>query len=155
MMELKPTVLEDLEVFFINQTDEEANYMAAFTPENPFDKEAYIKKWTRLLYHEDIHMQSVHFEGKVIGCMIKFMMGDDAEITYATSKEYWRKGITSRALIEFVKLEQHRPLHAHVAFDNIGSRRVLEKAGFVCVGKEKGFANARKKEIVEFVYKLD
>ena len=30
----------------------------------------------------------------------------------------------------------------------------LEKCGFVRTGKDKGFANARQKEIEEYIYKL-
>lgn len=41
-----------------------------------------------------------------------------------------------------------------VAFDNFGSQKFLEKCGFVKIGKEQGFANARQEVIEEYVYKL-
>jgi RimJ/RimL family protein N-acetyltransferase len=41
-----------------------------------------------------------------------------------------------------------------VAFDNQGSQKVLEKCGFVKIGTDKGFANARQAEIEEYIYKL-
>ena len=37
----------------------------------------------------------------------------------------------SRDLPAFLDVDLHRPLHAHVADHNVGSRRVLEKCGFV------------------------
>jgi len=51
-------------------------------------------------------------------------------------------------------LEINRPIFGRVAFDNYGSQKVLEKCGFIKVGKDKGSANARQKEIEEFIYKL-
>jgi RimJ/RimL family protein N-acetyltransferase len=42
-----------------------------------------------------------------------------------------------------------------VAADNSGSIRVLEKNGFKRTGTERGYANARGREIEEFVYQLD
>ena len=38
--------------------------------------------------------------------------------------------------------------------DNLASLRVLEKCGFVVIGREKGFANARGMEIEEVVLEL-
>ena len=54
--------------------------------------------------------------------------------------------------LEFVTV---RPLYARAAKDNIGSRRVLEKCGFVICGEDKGFAHARGAEIEEYVLRLD
>ncbi len=51
-----------------------------------------------------------------------------------------------------MKKEQISPMYGRVAFDNYGFQRVLEKCGFVKIGKENGFANARQSEIEEYVY---
>jgi Acetyltransferase (GNAT) domain len=40
-------------------------------------------------------------------------------------------GYATAALRAFLDVDLHRPLHAHVADHNVGSRRVLEKCGFV------------------------
>jgi len=34
-IQLRPSVESDIEIFFNNQLDEEANYMADFTPKDP------------------------------------------------------------------------------------------------------------------------
>jgi hypothetical protein len=47
-----------------------------------------------------------------------------------------------------------RPLYARVAFDNVGSRRVLEKCGFRVIASERAYADARSGEIEEFVRRL-
>lgn len=154
-LSIRKSIESDLEIFFLNQTDEEANYMAAFTPKNPHDKEAYLNKWKRLMSDDTINMQTILTGDKVVGCVVKFVMYGDAEITYAISKEYWGRGITTKAVKTFLEKEPSRPIFGRVAFDNMGSQKILEKAGFKRIGKEMGFANARGVEIEEFIYKLE
>jgi len=74
-------------------------------------------------------------------------MENDAEITYWTDRKFWGHGIATTALKDFLKIERIRPIYRRVAFDNYGSQKVLEKCGFVKIGKEKGFANARQTEL--------
>jgi RimJ/RimL family protein N-acetyltransferase len=70
-------------------------------------------------------------------------------------KEYWRKGIATAALKAFLSIEKVRPIYGRAAFDNFGSIAVLEKCGFEKIGTDKGFANARGKEIEEIIFKLN
>ncbi len=154
MISLRKSVPADLEVFFTNQADDEANHMAAFTSENPKDKAAYIAKWTRLMSVDSVHMQTILLNNAAIGCVVKFVMGGDADVTYALDKAHWGKGIVSEALRQFLTLEKTRPLYGRVAFDNLGSQKVLERNGFIKVGTNVDFANARGKEIEEFIYQL-
>ena len=53
---------------------------------------------------------------------------------YWLGSDYWGKGIATQALRQFLQIDTVRPLYAHVAKHNLGSRRVLEKCGFVVVG---------------------
>ena len=152
---IRKSIATDLEFFFNNQTDEQANHMAAFTPKDPNDKQAYLTKWNRLMKNDTVHMQTIIYKNTVIGCVIKFVIEGDAEITYAIDKEYWGKGFTTIAVLQFLKEETNRPIHGRVAFDNLGSQRILEKTGFIKTGKDIGFANARGKYIEEFIYKLE
>ena len=65
------------------------------------------------------------------------MGGPDArEVTYWIGRSYWGKGIATRALNEFLTVDPP-PLHARVAYDNVASRRVLEKCGFRVIGTER------------------
>jgi [ribosomal protein S5]-alanine N-acetyltransferase len=82
------------------------------------------------------------------------MMDGETEITYWIDRQYWGQGIASEALAMFLEVVSIRPIYGKVAFDNIGSQKVLENAGFLKVGVDKGFANARQMEIEEFIYKL-
>lgn len=151
---LRPTTQNDLETLFKFQLDKKANYLAAFTSEDPTDKKAYTEKWTRLLADERITTKTVIEDGTIVGSITKYEMNGNAEITYWIGKEFWGKGIASSALREFLKLETTRPIYGRVAFDNIGSQKVLTNCGFTKIGTEKGFANARMKEIEEFVFEL-
>ncbi|WP_298423179.1 GNAT family N-acetyltransferase [uncultured Kordia sp.] len=153
-IELRHTNENDLETFFLFQLDKEANYLAAFTPKDPSDKDVYIKKWTQLLTDEKINIRTILFEKEIVGSITKFEMEGDAEITYWIDKKFWNKGIASNALKKFLEIEKTRPIYGRIAFDNVGSKKVLEHCGFTKVGTERGFANARDKEIEEFIYKL-
>lgn len=154
-LELRPTIESDLETLFQIQLDKEAQFMAAFTPQNPSDKEAYLAKWRNLLNDITVNVHSIIVNENIIGSIAKFEMEGNAEITYWIDKLYWGKGVSTLALNRFLTIEKVRPLFGRVAFDNIGSQKVLLKCGFVKIGTDKYFANARGKEIEEFVYKFD
>lgn len=82
-------------------------------------------------------------------------MEGDIEITYWIDKNFWGRGIATNALKDFPGMETTRPIFGRVASDNFGSQKVLEKCGFVRIGSDKGFANARGREIEEFIYRCD
>jgi len=152
---LRPSIVEDIEKFFEFQLDTEANYLAAFSAKDPNDKKAYLKKYTKLLHNPTVNMQTIVRGNTVIGTVTKYEIDGDAEITYWIDKPFWGQGVATKALQMFLELERKRPIFGHVAFDNFGSQQVLEKCGFVKIGTEKGFANARQSEIEEFVYRFD
>jgi ribosomal-protein-alanine N-acetyltransferase len=151
---LRKTEINDLEFFFIFQLDNDANYLAAFTSKDPADKTAYLQKYTKLLNDPAINMQTIIVENSIADSVSKFEMEGKAEITYWIDKKYWGKGVATKALEAFLINEKMRPIFGRVAFDNFGSQKVLEKCGFVKIGTDKGFANARQAEIEEFIYKL-
>ena len=151
---LRKTEISDLEFFFVFQLDREANYLAAFTPKDPADKTAYLEKYTNLLNIRTVNMQTIMVDKIIAGSISKFEMEGEAEITYWIDKKFWGKGVATTALKKFLTIENSRPILGRVAFDNIASQKVLEKCGFIKIGKDKGFANARHTEIEEYIYKL-
>ncbi|QWT86221.1 GNAT family N-acetyltransferase [Chryseobacterium sp. PCH239] len=154
-IKLRPTVVEDLETLFQFQLDDEANHLAAFTSKDSTNKEAYIAKFTKLLADPTINNQTIIAGTVIVGSIAKFIMEDDVEITYWIDKNFWGKGIATTALKDFLTIETTRPIFGRVAFDNLGSQKVLEKCGFIKIGTDKGFANARQTEIEEFIYRHD
>ncbi|WP_428742430.1 GNAT family N-acetyltransferase [Tenacibaculum sp.] len=154
-IQLRPTEISDLESLFQFQLDKEGGYLAAFMPQDPTDKTTYINKHTKLLDNPTVNNQTIVLDNTIIGSIAKFVMEGDNEITYWIDRKFWGQGIATKALKEFLTIETNRPIFGRVAFDNFGSQKVLEKCGFTKVGSDKGFANARQREIEEFIYKLD
>ncbi len=151
---LRPTLSSDLEVFFQNQQDETAHQMAAFTAKDPNDRDAYMKKFEKLLLDDTITMNTIIVDGQIAGSLFTWPMEGDMQITYWIGRQFWGKGIATQALQLFLKTYLHRPIYGRIAFDNAGSGRVLEKCGFVELRREMYFANARGKEIEEIVFIL-
>ena len=152
---LRKTEIADLDALFIFQLDKAANYLAAFTSKDPTDRIAYIQKYAKFLDDRTINMQTIIVHNVIIGSIAKFEIEGKAEITYWIDRTFWGKGIATKALKYFLTIENMRPIVGRVAFDNVGSRKVLENCNFIKIGTDKGFANARQKEIEEYIYKLN
>ncbi len=130
--------------------------MAAFTVKNPDDHEAFRVHWRRLLEDPDIMVLAIAQEdGKTVGHVMSYAMEGSLEVTYWLGREYWGRGLATRALSEFLRQHQPaRPIYARAAADNTASIRVLTKCGFVLSGRNRDYANARGAEIEECVFCL-
>ena len=102
-IKLRPTEIADLELLFEFQTDNEGGYMAAFMPKDPNDKTAYINKFTKLLEDPTVNNQTIILDNQIVGSIAKFIMNGDTEITYWIDRNFWGKGIASKALDIFLK----------------------------------------------------
>ncbi len=152
---LREVTKSDLEIFFEQQLDPEANHMAAFTGKDPTDRAAFDARWAKIFSSDEIMMLTVTFDWQVAGVVGSYVMFGDTEVTYWLGKEYWGQGIATEALRQFLNVVGTLPLYARAAKDNSPSIRVLEKCGFVFVAEETGFANARDAEIEEVVMLLE
>lgn len=145
----------DLPIFFAYQLDPEANQMAAFTAKDPTNRETLMSHWHRIMDDPTTITRTIVADGQVAGSVSSYIEADHPEVTYWLGKSYWGKGLASRALAEFlIHANPSRPIYARAAKDNIGSLRVLEKCGFRVIGEDKGFANARGREVEEFLLEL-
>jgi RimJ/RimL family protein N-acetyltransferase len=79
-------------------------------------------------------MRAVTLDGRLVGSLASF--------------------VVSQALGLLLDLAPVRPLYALAASDNLGSLKVLRKAGFRIIGTEISHANARDAEIEETVLRL-
>jgi RimJ/RimL family protein N-acetyltransferase len=152
---LRETEVNDLDAFFTFQCDEEAGYMAAFVNEKWQDKEAYMAKWRLLLADETIKIRTILVDNKVAGNVSIWLLMGEPQIAYGLGKEFWNKGIITRAVQQFLTIFPERPLFGRAAFDNIASIKVLTKCGFKKINEETTYAHARGKEITEVVYVLE
>jgi RimJ/RimL family protein N-acetyltransferase len=144
-------VESDLPIFFEQQLDPDANHMAAFTSADPTDEDAFRKHWATILQDESITKKAITIGSAVVGNIGSFDQDSKREVTYWIGKPYWGRGVATKALRQFLFLVPTRPLHARVAKDNVASLHVLQKCGFVIVGEDRGFANARGAETEEFI----
>jgi RimJ/RimL family protein N-acetyltransferase len=146
---------EDLSVLFEQWADPVAAHMAAFTAPDQMDRDAFERRWSRLQADESVIARAIVVDGEVAGTIGSWGDPDEREVTYWIGRSHWGKGIATGALNAFLTVDPLRPLHARVAYDNVASRRVLEKCGFRVIATERGFAEARSAEIEELVLRLD
>jgi RimJ/RimL family protein N-acetyltransferase len=152
---LRPVEDSDLDAFFEQMRDPESVRMAAFTAKDPDDRAAFDAHTARNRASPTGVMRAITVDGRLVGSIASFVIEGDTEITYWLDRSMWGQGVAGRALALFLELVQVRPLFARAASDNVGSLRVLQRAGFVVTGTDTGFANARKAEIEETILRLD
>jgi RimJ/RimL family protein N-acetyltransferase len=154
-LSLRDVVEDDLPIFFEHQLDPDANHMAAFTAKDPANREAFTAHWNRILADTTVLPKTIVFDGQVIGHVLSYEQGGKTEVSYWIGKAYWGRGVATRALSAFLAyVNKTRPIYARVAKDNIGSLRVLQKCGFAIIGEAAGFANARGRQVEEFILEL-
>jgi putative acetyltransferase len=148
---LRDVAEADLPILFEHQRDPEALRMAAFPSR---DWEAFTAHWAKILADETVIKKTILFEGAVAGHLGCFERDGEREVGYWIGREYWGKGIATRALSQFLDQFQERPLVAHVAKHNPGSIRVLEKCGFTHAGEDKEFSTVDGTVVEGVVLKL-
>ena len=146
---------EDLDVLFDQWADPAAAHMAAFTAPDHMDRDYFERRWSRLRADETVINRVIVVDGEVAGTIGSWGDPGEREVTYWIGHSYWGKGIATCALNAFLTVDPSRPLHARVAYDNVASQRVLEKCGFRVIATERGFAEARSREIEEVVLRLE
>ena len=127
---LRPVAQSDLEPFFQHQADPEAVQMGGYLPRN---QEALVAHWAGLLADPSVKACTIVVGTAVAGHVSAWTHDGQRHVGYVVDKEFWGRGVATRALTLFLDIENIRPLWAYVAQDNTGSLRVLEKCGFLQV----------------------
>jgi RimJ/RimL family protein N-acetyltransferase len=151
---LRPISDSDLDAIFKQMNDPVSVQMAAFTAEDPNNRKAFDAHMARVMNMPDVTLRAVTSDEHLVGTISTFVLDGVTEVTYWIDRSYWGQGLASRALELLLQEVSHRPLRARVASDNIGSLRVLSKAGFKPVGTEVSYAPARHAEIEETLLEL-
>ena len=88
----------DLPIFYEQQLDPEANYMAAFTTKDPTDRKAFMNHWQKILNDESTTNKTIIFEEQVAGSVSSYRDEEmeGPEVTYWLGKSYWGQGIATR-----------------------------------------------------------
>jgi RimJ/RimL family protein N-acetyltransferase len=141
----------DLPIFYEQQLDPAATQMAAFPSR---DRDAFMAHWkNKVLNNETGVVKTILFENQVAGNIVSWEQDGQREVGYWLGREFWGKGIATRALEEFLGIVKTRPLVAHVAKHNIGSLRVLQKCGFQISSEDK-FTDENNMSIEEIILEL-
>jgi RimJ/RimL family protein N-acetyltransferase len=141
-VQLRDVIESDLPIFFEQQFDPAANQMAAFPAR---EQDAFMAHWKKIMAGETNILKTILFDHEIAGNIVCWTAADEREIGYWIGREYWGKGIATKALAAFLEHVRERPLYAHVVKHNIGSRRVLEKCGF----------KMHREDIEELIMKLE
>ncbi|MEV5982416.1 GNAT family N-acetyltransferase [Streptomyces sp. NPDC052114] len=145
----------DLDVFYRQLNDPESQQMAAFTPEDPADRDGFDTHWAKLRSTAGVDVRTILADGDVVGNAGVYGDPGEREVTYWIDRAYWGRGLATAALRELLAEFPERPLYARAAADNAGSLRVLDKCGFRVSARESAFAAARGTHIDELVLVLD
>jgi RimJ/RimL family protein N-acetyltransferase len=147
---LRNIELNDLSIFYEHQRDADATRMAAFPAR---DRAAFDAHWARNILGNPAGVtQTILVNGQVAGNIGSWSQDGVRLVGYWIGKEYWGKGVATRALAAFLHLVTERPLYAHVARHNVGSIRVLEKCGFA-LEREEG-VEVVGNDVAELVFVL-
>ena len=122
----------DLDAFYEHQRDPEASRMALFPAR---DRDGFYEHWRRILSDDSLTKKTIVHDEQVAGNVLCWQQDGRRLVGYWVGREFWGKGLATHALAELVEQMTARPLNAWVATSNLGSIRVLEKCGFVEVGR--------------------
>jgi len=123
----------DLEVFFDHQRDPGAVQMVGLPSR---DRPVFDAHWARIRRDDSVALRTVVVDGAVAGNLLSFVVDGRREVGYWLGREFWGRGVATRALAAFLREVTERPLHAGVVPHNAGSLRVLERCGFVRCGTD-------------------
>ncbi|NDJ54181.1 MAG: GNAT family N-acetyltransferase [Chloroflexi bacterium] len=151
-VQLRDVYKSDLPIFFEQENDEEARYMAAFVAPNPDDRAGFMAHWDKLLSNPAIIKRTILLGEAIAGQIYCFELEGQQSIGYWIGKAFWGQGVATRALLSFLEIVTHRPVYARVVKDNLASQRVLEKCGFAIVGEDVGFAHGRGADVEEYIF---
>lgn len=152
---LREVLADDLPLLFEFERDPDANWMAAFTSDDPNDRVAFMAHWARVLADDTITKRAIICDGQVAGSIVCYLRAGTPEVGYWLGKSFWGQGVATRALALLLRQVTRRPIYARVVKDNAGSLRVLQKCGFTIHGADRGYANARHAEVEEYILRLD
>ena len=132
---LREVTEADLPTLFEHQRDPVANQMAAFPAR---DREAFMAHWTtKILVNPTGIVRAILWNGHLAGNVLSWEQAGERSIGYWLGRDYWGRGIATRAVSDFLQLLPTRPLHAQVAKHNRASLRVLQKCGFTISGESR------------------
>lgn len=148
---LRPVTPPDLPDLYRFQSDPDGARMAAVVPR---DSSSFYSLWEKILIDPSIVARAITLDSVLVGRISSFNMDGLDSVGYWIARDYWGRGIATRALALFLQEVRKRPLHARAARQNVASIRVLQRCGFVLTGFQHSPATERFLECEEAVFVL-
>ena len=120
----------DTEPLFAFQAEPEGSAMAVFPSR---DREAFEAHQAKIAADPTTLFRVIEADGVVVGWIGSWDADEDRAVGYWLGRDHWGRGYATEALRAFLEVDPSRPMTAYVAVQNVASRRVLKKAGFVVV----------------------
>jgi RimJ/RimL family protein N-acetyltransferase len=155
LIELRDFDEADADSLYEWMRDPVAVRMAAFTAQDPDDRAAFDAWLARVRANPTVIQKMIWVDGELVGSVSTFELEGEREVTYWLDRVVWGRGIATRALVALLEIDTERPLFGRAAAANAASVRVLERAGFVEIGRDTGFANGVGAEVEEVILRLD
>src|SRR5699024_6283217 len=130
----------DLDEFFAQLRDPHAAALAGDTFEAPNERQAFDAHWRHLREAEGVLVRTIvvveDADARVAGHIRNLPDSDQQMVSFWIDRAYWGRGVTTRALRQFLDELQQRPVYARVPRHNEAAIVVLRRNGFVPVSEE-------------------
>jgi RimJ/RimL family protein N-acetyltransferase len=153
-IELRAIDDDDLDAIFEMMRDPESVAMAAFTTDDPDDRDTFDEWIARQRRTPGVACFVVTENGGFAGSAAVFTVDGDREVSFWLARHAWGRGIATEALHLLVSHEAERPLYARAAAHNARSIAVLKKSGFTEVSRNVAFAPGLGLDVEEIVFTL-
>ncbi|XP_020230052.1 uncharacterized protein LOC109810875 [Cajanus cajan] len=158
---LRPLELSDLDDLMVWTSDEK---VATFCTWDPYTSKDDGINFIQNIATKFVWCRAICLNDRAIGCVSLSSNSEydksrktSAELGYVLGSKYWGKGIATLVVkqvvkIAFTELEHLERVEALVDVFNVGSQRVLEKAGFQREGllRKYVFLKGKARDIVMF-----
>jgi ribosomal-protein-alanine N-acetyltransferase len=154
----------DLQDFFNYYTDPKVNqYIVSYIPQNLEEARLELKFWQNVFYSNDgIYFAIARKDNNQLIGSLGFSgyirHHNRVELSYDLSKDYWRQGITNKAINAIVKYGfetmNFNRIEAFTVTENIASEKLLEKCGFKKEGLLRQHRFHKQKYIDVYIFSL-
>ncbi|WP_420113195.1 GNAT family N-acetyltransferase [Pseudactinotalea sp.] len=149
----------DLHAFYSYLQDPQAQSMASSSSEDGSDPQAFDSYWAKLRRSPTAVMRTIALaddpDHGVVGHIEKFVDEERPYVRYWVDREYWRRGIGTRALQVFLdEVVTERPIFARLNRSNEASLVVLQRNGFKNAGQDTGYDAMRGRMVDDLIMRL-
>lgn len=149
---LREVVPADVDVFYEHQLDPDAVRLAVFRSR---ERTAFLNHWSRIMADPSVEKRTILCGSEVAGNIVSFGEQSARELALLLGRDFWGRGVATRALSMFLAEVATRPLISVVGRHNEPALRVLTRSGFKVAGEETGLAVVDGRKIEGLILRLD